>query len=155
MVSICGVTWVIPQPLSQFQPLTLLHSNIQTYKCSAIVNQFCHEFSASSPPTALPNRLGSTQQPMTTQISPPSEYSRPRPCCSPVTSWRQSEWQFWWSEQLSLPSKELAPSWSHQHLPSSGLGNWNRLNTRRPVYQYGIPRWDVKCWPSNSYTNQK
>lgn len=77
-----------------FQPLTLLRSNIQTYKCSAIVNQFRHEFSASSPPTALPNRLGSTQQPTTTQISPPSEYSRPRPCCSPVASWRQSEWQF-------------------------------------------------------------
>jgi hypothetical protein len=36
-----------------FQPLTLLRSNTQTYKCSVIVNQFRHEFSASSSPTAL------------------------------------------------------------------------------------------------------
>ena len=36
-----------------FQPLALLPSNAQTYKCSVIVNEFCHELSALCSPTAL------------------------------------------------------------------------------------------------------
>jgi len=35
-----------------FQPLTLLRTNTQTYKCSMIVTEFRHEFSASTSPTA-------------------------------------------------------------------------------------------------------
>src|SRR6266498_5085659 len=70
-------------------------------------------------------------------LKTPDPFSPPR--CSPVAR-RQSERQFRrrhppnlvaqrWSEQLSSPSKESAPSRSHRHLPNSGLGNWNCLNT--------------------------
>jgi hypothetical protein len=67
-----------------FQPLTLLRSNAQTYKCSVIVNEFCHEFSASSPPTALsPTDSGRLGIRRLLRFPPHSSTQDPRPFFSP------------------------------------------------------------------------
>jgi hypothetical protein len=141
-----------------FQPLTLLRSNTQTYKCSMIVTQFCHEFSASTSPPLSPQqtRVDSASDdysdfPPIRALKTPDPSSR----CSPVAR-RQSEWQFRqrhppnsvaqrWSEQLSSPSKAPAPFRSHRHLPNSGLGNWNRLNTMEASVSVSVRHSKVRC----------
>jgi hypothetical protein len=68
-----------------FQPLTLLRSNTQTYKCSVIVNQFRHEFSASSSPTALsPTGSGRLSSRRLLRYPPHPSTQDPRPFFSPL-----------------------------------------------------------------------
>jgi hypothetical protein len=67
-----------------FQPLTLLRNNAQTYKCSVIVNEFRHEFSASSSPTALsPTDSGRLSIRRLLRFSPHPSTQDPRPFFSP------------------------------------------------------------------------
>lgn len=67
-----------------FQPLTLLRNNAQTYKCSVIMNEFRHEFSASSSPTALsPTDSGRLRIRRLLRFSPHPSTQDPRPFFSP------------------------------------------------------------------------
>ena len=66
-----------------FQPLTLLRSNPQTYKCSVIVSQFCHEFSASSSPIALSPTDSRLSIRRLLRFSPHPSTQDPRPIFSP------------------------------------------------------------------------
>lgn len=105
-----------------------------------------HEFSVSFSPTDLsPTDSGRLSIRRLLRFSPIQVLKSPDPSSPPRCSLlarRQSEWQFRrrhppnsvaqrWSEQLSSPSKEPAPSRSHRYLPNSGLGNRNCLNTMK------------------------